>query len=144
MEGYINVWKMTPVQAASQLRLMYPDDNIAILDTKVPLEFSSESTLIHIRHGIRSDRIDTISYVPMSRDPNLLLKAHQIFCVATIHQVKHLVLSPWGCEKFENDPWDIASIFLRLINDYFLGTFDTIIFAMTDEKLYRLFDEALK
>lgn len=77
-------------------------------------------------------------------DSVIIERAKRVLCVAYKHRVKHLILGAWGCGVFQNDPWTIVNMFLDLLREEFEGTFNSIIFAVPDEKTYECFSEATK
>jgi len=60
---------------------------------------------------------------------NRILK---VLAVAEKHGHKALVLGAWGCGAFGNNSADIASLFRKVLQEHFHGTFKHIIFAVTD------------
>jgi uncharacterized protein (TIGR02452 family) len=57
----------------------------------------------------------------------------------------HLILLPWGCGSFKNNPLDIAKQYLHLINEY-RKYFKTITFVIlpNDTENFKAFSDTLK
>lgn len=57
-----------------------------------------------------------------------------ILNVAYANHITKLILGAFGCGVFSNDPYVLSAIFLDLLTNRFENCFDSIIFAIPDEK----------
>lgn len=64
----------------------------------------------------------------------------RVLIVAALNNHRHLVLGAWGCGVFGNSTMEIALMWRKfLIDGKFKNTFETITFAITDEKFVNIF-----
>lgn len=52
-----------------------------------------------------------------------------------------IVLGAWGCGVFRNDPVMVAEVFKELLYSEYENVFDLVLFAIPDEKHYKVFSE---
>jgi uncharacterized protein (TIGR02452 family) len=48
-------------------------------------------------------------------------------------------LGAWGCGAFENDPYEIAKLFHRALEENFKGAYERVVFAIVDWSAERKF-----
>ena len=55
-----------------------------------------------------------------------------VLYVAKNHDHSSIVLGAWGCGAFGNDPYDIARLFKKALEENFFGAFVHVVFAIAD------------
>lgn len=61
----------------------------------------------------------------------------------SIHNVDTLILGAWGCGMFGNDPLSLAQQW-ELIMPTIDGLYKNVVYAIPDDKNYKVFDEVIK
>ncbi len=83
-------------------------------------------------------------------EPALQRRAEMVLHIAQAHAVERLVLGAWGCGVFRNDPAQVASVFVKLIQPpgRFAGVFRDVLFSVYDRAepalTLRAFSNALR
>jgi hypothetical protein len=74
----------------------------------------------------------------------LLERMERVLAVAALNNQRHLVLGAWGCGVFGNSTMEVALMWRSfLLEGKFKNTFETVLFAITDEKVVHVFEEVM-
>jgi uncharacterized protein (TIGR02452 family) len=64
--------------------------------------------------------------------PAMWSRILKVLSVGRLHGHDSIVLGAWGCGAFENDPYEIAKLFNRALEENFKGAYKRVAFAIVD------------
>ena len=64
--------------------------------------------------------------------PAMWSRILKVLSVGRLHGHDSMVLGAWGCGAFENDPYEIAKLFHRALEENFKGAYERVVFAIVD------------
>lgn len=88
----------------------------------------------------------TIAYgtIDWSKVRNTLIeRARLVLDEAVRNNNQTIILGAWGCGVFRNDPVMVAEVFKELLDNEYANIFDLVLFAIPDDKHYKIFSEVL-
>lgn len=100
-------------------------------------------TMPAVNAGVAKNRIPKKNAIETIN--NIMYSRIQYIIAISIHKkIDTLVLGAWGCGVFNNDPYNVANLFKRVIQDpIFENRIKNIVFAILDDKTYTIFDNIL-
>lgn len=127
--------------------------NSIIYSPSVPV-FRDDSTnqLLHepfLLSFITSPAVNLVHAAKRVQDPDIITRVmeermRRILLIAALNKQYHLVLGAWGCGVFGNSALDVALMWRSfLIEGEFKNAFETIVFAVTNEKMASIFKSVL-
>jgi uncharacterized protein (TIGR02452 family) len=86
-----------------------------------------------VNRSICKENSETINKIMYNR-------IEKILSVMILQGKRHIILGSYGCGGFGNDVDAISGIFKELLNNKFENVFHTVIFAVTDDNHYEIFN----
>lgn len=76
------------------------------------------------------------AFSQVKTDELMLMRAEKLLTIAFVKGYQHLILGAWGCGVFQNNPFDVAGYFARLLTKggLFENRFQRIVFAVLSRK----------
>jgi uncharacterized protein (TIGR02452 family) len=71
--------------------------------------------------------------------PAMWSRVLKVLSVGLLHNHDSMVLRAWGCGAFGNDPFEIAKLFRRALQENFKGAYKKVVFATIDWSAERRF-----
>lgn len=113
------------------------DSTHELLEEPVLLSFIS-SPAVNAGHAL--ERVGDPAKVAAVMEERM----ERVLAVAALHNHKHIILGAWGCGVFANSVTEIALMWRKfLLDGKFKDTFEQVVFAITDEKVVKTFEEVL-